>query len=155
MVRNLEPWLRLIRDMQTEELGRRALLVSAGCAALGLLGACGSEPAPPAAPATKAPAAPNGALVRTADVPVGGGVVSADGVLVLQLKAGEFTAFDAMCPHQNFRVQPPDSGGTITCMGHMSHFRAADGAALDGPALGLGGLRKIAVKVSGAEVVRA
>jgi nitrite reductase/ring-hydroxylating ferredoxin subunit len=82
-------------------------------------------------------------------------VVSADGVLVLQLKAGEFTAFDATCPHQNFRVQPPDSSGTITCLGHMSHFRAADGTAIDGPALGLSGLRKIAVKVSGAEVVRA
>jgi nitrite reductase/ring-hydroxylating ferredoxin subunit len=142
--------------MQKEELGRRALLVSAGCAALGLLGACGSDSAPQTAPAkTTAPAAPNGGLVKTADVPVGGGVVTADGVLVLQLKAGEFTAFDAMCPHQAFRVQPPDSSGTITCMGHMSHFRAADGTAIDGPALGMGGLRKIAVKVSGAEVVRA
>jgi nitrite reductase/ring-hydroxylating ferredoxin subunit len=84
---------------------------------------------------------------------LGGGVVSAEGVLVLQLKAGEFTAFDATCPHQNFRVQPPDSGGTITCLGHMSHFRASDGTVIDGPALG--GLRAVAVKVSGAEVVRA
>ncbi|GIH04813.1 hypothetical protein Rhe02_28800 [Rhizocola hellebori] len=139
--------------MQQEELGRRALLISAGCAALGLLGACGSDPAP--SPPAQAGPAPNGGLVRTADVPVGGGVVSADGVLVLQLKAGEFTAFDATCPHQNFRVQPPDSSGTITCMGHMSHFRAADGTVIDGPALGLGGLRQVAVKVSGAEVVRA
>ncbi len=139
--------------MPQEELGRRALLTSAGCAALGLLGACGSGPAPRTPPATTAPAA-SGVLVKTADVPVGGGVVCADGVLVLQLKAGEFSAFDATCPHQSFRVQPPDSTGTITCMGHMSRFRAADGQAIDGPALG-GSLSKIAVKVSGTEVVRA
>src|SRR6476469_5557234 len=105
--RNLAAALWLGEDMAQEEMGRRALLRSAGCAAFGLLGACSSA-TPSSPPGTAAPA-PNGGLVKTADVPVGGGVVSADGVLVLQLKAGEFTAFDATCPHQSFQRQPPDS----------------------------------------------
>jgi hypothetical protein len=62
-------------------------------------------------------------LAKVAAVPVGGGVVSADGVLVMQLKAGEFTAFDATCPHQQFTVQPPDSQGVITCRGHTHRGR--------------------------------
>lgn len=71
----------------------------------------------------------------------------------MQLKQGEFTGYSATCPHQNFRVQPPDSTGTITCLGHMSRFRAADGSVIDGPALT--GLTKVAVKVSGTDVIRA
>ncbi len=143
--------------MPQEELGRRALLLSAGCAALGLLAACGSDtPEQGTANPTVAGPAPGGGLVKVSDVPVGSGVVTADGtVLVLQLKKGEFTAFDTACPHQSFRVQPPDSSGNIVCPGHMSHFKTSDGTAIDGPALGLDGLRKVAVKVSGAEVVRA
>lgn len=137
-------------------MGRRALMIGAGCAALGLLGACASGSATTPEQSTAAPLpneAAGGALAKTADVPVGGGGVSADGVLVMQLKAGEFTAYSATCPHQNFRLQPPDSTGTITCLGHMSRFKAADGSVIDGPALT--GLTKVAVKVSGTDVVRA
>jgi nitrite reductase/ring-hydroxylating ferredoxin subunit len=138
-----------------EEVGRRALLMGAGCGVLALLGACSpsSPSAAPTAAPTHANALPSGALAKVADVPVGGGVVSADGVLVMQLKAGEFTAFDAACPHQQFTVQPPDSSGIITCRGHNSHFKASDGSVIDGPAFR--GLTPIAVKVSGDEVVRA
>lgn len=131
--------------------GRRAVLVGAGCGVLALLGACSSE-SPSASPTTAA-ALPGGGLAKVADVPVGGGVVSADGVLVLQLTQGQFTAYDAACPHQGVRVSPPDSSGTITCHGHNSHFKAADGSRVDGPAPG--GLTPVAVKVSGDTVVRA
>jgi nitrite reductase/ring-hydroxylating ferredoxin subunit len=138
--------------MPQEELGRRAVLVGAGCGVLALLGACSSgggsdQQAAPAA------ALPDGALANVADVPVGGGVVSAAGVLVLQLRAGQFTAFDAACPHQGVRVSPPDSSGVITCHGHNSHFKAADGSLMDGPAPS--GLTPVAVTVSGEEIVRA
>jgi nitrite reductase/ring-hydroxylating ferredoxin subunit len=134
-----------------EEVGRRALLVGAGCGVLALLGACSTASAP-VAPAT-GNALAGGALAKVAQVPVGGGVVSADGVLVMQLKAGTFTAYDAACPHQAFTVQPPDANGIITCRGHNSHFNASDGSLIDGPAFR--GLTPVAVKVSGDEVVRA
>jgi nitrite reductase/ring-hydroxylating ferredoxin subunit len=134
-----------------QEIGRRTLLAGAGCGVLALLGACSSTGS--SATPTKVDSLPNGALAKVASVPVGGGVVSADGVLVLQLKAGEFTGYDAACPHQGITVSPPDSSGVITCHGHNSHFKAADGSVLDGPAPR--GLTPVAVKVSGDEVVRA
>lgn len=141
-----------LQGMPQEELGRRAVLVGAGCGVLALLGACSpaSSSARQAAPAA---ALPDGALAKVADVPVGGGVLSAAGVLVLQLTAGQFTAFDAACPHQGILVSPPDSSGVITCHGHNSHFKAADGSVMDGPAPS--GLTPVAVKVSGDEVVHA
>lgn len=131
--------------MPQDELGRRAVLMGAGCAAIALLGACTKDPPRIVQPAPE--------LVPTADVPVGGGVLTPDGVLVLQLKAGEFTAFSATCPHQSYLVRPPDSEGIMTCTGHQSKFRATDGVRVDGPAMG--NLVPMKVKVSGTDVVRA
>lgn len=136
--------------MQREELGRRALLMGAGCTAMAMLGACdafksdGTEN-------TSQPVEP--VLIPAADVPVGGGVLTADAVLVLQLEEGEFTAFSATCPHKQYLVRPPDGEGIMTCSGHQSKFRAEDGVRVDGPALG--DLTPIKVKVSGGNVVRA
>src|SRR5690349_6146532 len=98
--------------MPHEELGRRAVLVGAGCGILALLGACSAQgtSTPPTAAAL-----PDGGLAKVTDVPVGGGVLSSDGVLVLQLKAGQFTAYEASCPHEGILVSPPDSSGVITC----------------------------------------
>lgn len=131
----------------SQEIGRRALLAGAGCAAVALLGACGSRGESQQEPKAGA------VLARTSTVPVGGGVLTPDGVLVLQLQEGEFTAFSAVCPHQSYLVRPPDETGVMTCTGHQSKFRATDGRRVDGPALG--DLAPVEVKVSGSEIVRA
>lgn len=124
-----------------------------------LLAACGGDGGDgdgdggqPAARSSGTGALGNGRLAKVGDVPVGGGVVSADGVLVLQLTGGKFTAFDAICPHQAFRVSPPDDKGVITCQGHNSHFKAADGSFIDGPAPS--GLKPVQVQVKEGYVVK-
>ncbi|WP_117210237.1 Rieske (2Fe-2S) protein [Allorhizocola rhizosphaerae] len=131
---------------------RRALLAGAGLTML--LAACGENPPPTAPSPSQNTGSGNGdgSLVKAADVPVGGGVVTADNVLVLQLTAGTFTAFSAVCPHQNFRLSPPDPQGLITCVAHQSHFKAADGSRVDGPAPS--GLSPIAVQVVDGRVRR-
>jgi nitrite reductase/ring-hydroxylating ferredoxin subunit len=135
--------------MPQEELGRRALLLGTGCTALALLGACKAEPQaerPDGKPAEDV-------LVEAAKVPVGGGVLTDNGVLVLQLEEGKFTAFDATCPHRLYLVRPPDSNGIMVCSGHQSRFRATDGVLIDGPAVR--NLHPRAVKLSGPNVVLA
>jgi nitrite reductase/ring-hydroxylating ferredoxin subunit len=137
--------------MPTEELGRRAVLAGAGCAAFTLLGGCGLFPGerkpPPSAPTPT----PGQVLAKTSQVPVGGGILTDASVLVLQLRVGEFTAFSATCPHQFFLVRPPDATGIMTCTGHQSKFRASDGVRVDGPATH--NLTPIPVRVSNAEVL--
>lgn len=128
-------------------MGRRALLIGTGCAALGLLGACARKSDPDQGPKA------GGVLIAKEGVPVGGGVLTQENVLVLQLKEGEFTAFQGNCPHQQFLVRPPDADGIMTCTGHQSKFRATDGVRVDGPALA--DLTPINVTISGANVVRA
>jgi nitrite reductase/ring-hydroxylating ferredoxin subunit len=137
--------------MANEQIGRRGMLVGAGCAALAMLGGC-SIVSTRKPEATRSPQIGD-VLVSTAEVPVGGGVLVPGSVLVLQLTEGDFTAFSATCPHQYFLVRPPDSDGIMTCTGHQSKFRAVDGARVDGPATH--DLTPIKVKVSGTEVVRA
>ena len=125
-------------------------MMGAGLAGLGvLLAACGGEKTPSAA---KPEGLGGGRIAKAGDVPVGGGVVSEDGVLVLQLSEGRFTAFDAVCPHQAFRVDPPDSQGVITCRGHDSHFKASDGSRIDGVAPS--GLKPVQVEVKEGYVVK-
>jgi nitrite reductase/ring-hydroxylating ferredoxin subunit len=94
---------------------------------------------------------PGQVLAATRDVPVGGGILTSASVLVLQLRVGEFTAFNATCPHQFFLVRPPDADGIMTCTGHQSKFRAADGVRVDGPATH--NLTPVPVHVSGSDVV--
>jgi nitrite reductase/ring-hydroxylating ferredoxin subunit len=133
---------------------RRALILGTGLTGLGLLlTACGAQdPDAPSAPDAAPSGTAGGRLAKVGDVPVGGGVVSPGGVLVLQLTEGNFTAFDAVCPHQAWRVSPPDASGVIRCSAHESHFRAADGSRIDGPAPG--GLRPIPVQVKEGYVVK-
>lgn len=123
----------------------------AGCVALALLGACGSGSGSEQAPQDQSTAG-TGLPVKASSVPVGSGILAGD-VVVLQLTEGTFTAFSAVCPHQNFKVQAPDSTGVITCLGHMSHFKAADGSRIDGPAMS--GLTPVSVKKDGENIVRA
>jgi nitrite reductase/ring-hydroxylating ferredoxin subunit len=118
-----------------------------------LLSACGGGDGQPAAARSSGTGAlGSGRLAKVGDVPVGGGIVSADNVLVLQLTEGKFTAFDAICPHQAFRISPPDDNGVITCQGHNSHFKALDGSFIDGPAPS--GLKPVQVQVKEGYVVK-
>jgi Rieske Fe-S protein len=162
---------------------RRALLLGAGAAglaALPVLAGCGgddgsssatgsptTQPSPPAQPSAAAPTTddpfagipsdngpPDGALIATKDVPVGGGVLVQDSKIVVQPRSGTFKAFSATCPHQGVTVPPPSPGSSIMeCPGHNSQFKASDGSLVRGPATR--GLTTIPVKVQKGYVVPA
>ncbi len=72
------------------------------------------------------------ATVKTADVPVGGGVVSGQAVVV-QPTAGTFKAYSAVCTHAGCLVSQVQ-GGEIICPCHGSTFAVATGAPDGGPA---------------------
>jgi Rieske Fe-S protein len=139
---------------------RRAVLVGAGAVGVAALTGCQAygEPAvAPAAPAEGGGGAPAGgstggpsgaprggadpaaapvgnALVRTADVPVGGGKILGDqDVVVTQPRAGQFKAFSATCTHQGCTVSSV-ANGTISCRCHGSTFDAGNGSVKGGPA---------------------
>jgi Rieske Fe-S protein len=129
-------------------VNRRAVLVgtcAAGCAALAGCAtySAGAGPAAPphagAAPqpgATTAPPAGAAAapLVKTAEVPVGGGVIlAAQRIVVTQPTAGRFKAFSTTCTHQGCEVTSV-ANGSIMCPCHGSYFSVTDGAPTQGPA---------------------
>lgn len=98
-----------------------------------------AEPTPtPAAEPTSAatPAAGSGkALAKTADIPVGGGMIFPDDdVVVTQPAQGTFKAFSATCTHQGCTVGTV-ANGTINCACHGSRFRIEDGSVAGGPAV--------------------
>lgn len=91
------------------------------------------------------------ALVATAEVPVGGGVVLSEANLVVtQPTAGEFKAFTTACTHTGTPVNEVD-GAEIVCPNHGSRFSIEDGEALVGPATSP--LSEVAVKVEGDQVL--
>ena len=96
-------------------------------------------PWPPAAARAPTPssdgASPgSGGSTPTSEIPVGGGKVFADSqTVVTQPTAGTFKAFDAVCPHQGCTVGSVE-GGQIICPCHQSHFDAATGNVVSGPA---------------------
>jgi Rieske Fe-S protein len=100
----------------------------------GTLAACGSggnkAAASSEAPKPAAPAAP-AAIAKTADVPVGSGVI-VDDVVVTQPAAGEFKAFSSTCTHKGCAVNKI-ADGTIDCPCHGSKFNL-DGTVANGPA---------------------
>jgi len=88
-----------------------------------------SQPAP-------TPTANGPVLLKTSQVPVGGAATaSADGetVWVLQLARGQFTAYDARCPHQGCAVQFRSAADGFACPCHQSAFDSA-GNVTRGPA---------------------
>jgi nitrite reductase/ring-hydroxylating ferredoxin subunit len=128
-------------------------MAGAGCAALAALGGCSLFSDNTRKPPVVVLPTPGSTLARTSQVPVGGGILTDNGVLVLQLKLGEFTAFNATCPHQFFLVRPPDASGIMTCTGHQSKFRAVDGVRVDGPATA--NLKPMQVTVTDGNIVLA
>jgi Rieske Fe-S protein len=123
-------------------LNRRTVLAgtcAAGCAALAGCATYSAAPKPEAAPQAGGTAAPQpgGAaapLVKTAEVPVGGGVIlAAQQVVVTQPAAGLFKAFSTTCTHQGCEVTSV-ADGSIKCPCHGSYFSVTDGAPTQGPA---------------------
>jgi Rieske Fe-S protein len=123
-------------------ISRRKALVSTGISlAATTIASCatyGKPPAEPAAePAPGTTAAPEGAAVpvqaiaRTADVPVGSGVI-VDEVVITQPAPGQFNGFSAICTHAGCTVAEV-VGASINCPCHGSKFNL-DGSVAKGPA---------------------
>jgi thiosulfate dehydrogenase [quinone] large subunit len=62
---------------------------------------------------------------------------------VVQRQAGQFLAFDAVCPHAGCTVQYQQSQDIFVCPCHGSLFNASTGAVEQGPAAT--GLRSIPI----------
>ena len=134
---------------------RAAGVGGAGVAAAAALGACGGSSTPTTSGAastttsasatssgsstsssgssstsslgTASAAAPSGTPVKTADVPVGGGVINASALFVVtQPSAGEFKAFSAVCTHMGCTVTKIVDG-KIDCPCHQSQFDITTG----------------------------
>jgi Rieske Fe-S protein len=93
--------------------------------------AASSASSAPAAPGSSGAAAPATGLAKTADVPVGSGVIVGD-VVLTQPTAGVFKGFSTVCPHAGCNVSKIEDG-TIDCPCHGSKF-SLDGAVVAGPA---------------------
>lgn len=129
----------------TSELGerpgmasRRGVLIAAGAVGGGIVvTACGSKESPPsgAQPANSETTSTAASIsVKTAEVPVGGGVVLKDPkVVVTQPQPGEFKAFTAVCTHKGCLVSTV-ADGTIDCPCHGSRYSDVDGSVVKGPA---------------------
>jgi Rieske Fe-S protein len=88
-----------------------------------------SGAAPPVSGGPAAPAA--NVIAKTADVPVGSGVI-VDKVVVTQPTAGVFKGFSSTCTHKGCAVDKI-ADGTIDCPCHGSKFNL-DGSVAKGPA---------------------
>ena len=83
---------------------------------------------------------PRGAAIGPASaVPVGGAAAfndprTGDTSLVIQPEAGNFLAYDAICPHQGCTVQYFPSQKRFICPCHQSEFEATTGKVISGPA---------------------
>jgi Rieske Fe-S protein len=116
----------------------------AGLGAAGALAACGTAESPNGSESTTGATDPStgstgatgesGAtgIAATSDVPVGGGIV-VDETVIVQPAADEFLAFSAVCPHQGAIVAAPDADGNIICPRHQSTW-TIDGELEEGPA---------------------
>jgi Rieske Fe-S protein len=91
-----------------------------------------AAPAPaPAAPGSSGAPASAAALAKTADVPVGSGVIL-DDIVLTQPTAGVFKGFSSVCTHAGCNVSKIENG-TIDCPCHGSKF-SLEGAVVHGPA---------------------
>jgi Rieske Fe-S protein len=109
--------------------------VIAACSTYGKKPEAAGEPstttaAPPATGGTAAAPAAN-VIAKTADVPVGSGLI-VDKVVVTQPTAGVFKGFSSTCTHKGCTVDKI-ADGTIDCPCHGSKFNL-DGSVAKGPA---------------------
>jgi thiosulfate dehydrogenase (quinone) large subunit len=82
---------------------------------------------------------PGTAIGPAKEVPVGGWAAFTDPKsrlpsLVIQLDAGRFVAYDAVCPHEGCTVGYVPSQSIIVCPCHGSEFNPDSGAVVQGPA---------------------
>jgi Rieske Fe-S protein len=105
-------------------LGLAATVIS-GCPTYGKAPETGGSPATGDSPKAAEP------LARTAEVPVGSGLIVGD-VVLTQPAAGEFKGFSTVCTHAGCTVSEV-VGGTIVCPCHGSRFNL-DGSVANGPA---------------------
>lgn len=130
----------LITDSQSRRkvivcagLGLAATVVAA-CSTYGKNSAASTASSAPADAGTSAApgtSAPSGAITKTADVPVGSGVIVGD-VVVTQAVAGDFKGFSSVCTHSGCNVSEI-TDGKIVCPCHGSKFNL-DGTVDQGPA---------------------
>lgn len=97
-------------------------------------------------------------LTKTADVPVGGGVIlGSQNVTVTQPVKGTFKGFSATCTHQGCTLATVASG-TINCGCHGSQFSITDGSNVAGPsgtpAGSVAALPEVAIKIQGGDVLK-
>jgi Rieske Fe-S protein len=121
----------------------------AACSKGGEKQAVSGESTPPTSAAPSAGADPD-VIAKTADVPVGSGVIVGD-IVVTQPSAGQFKGFSSKCTHQGCKVNKV-ADGTIDCPCHGSKF-TLDGAVAHGPATAP--LKVKAIAVQGDSIVRA
>lgn len=156
-VYSLDAWLAEARTRNpgpAEDRTRRALLaggaVLGGVTVLGVSSLFRSS----GKPRPHTDAAGSRTLVAAAEVPVGGAKQvtdpgTGDPTWVLQLKPGQFSAVDAICPHQGCQVEFVSASAGFACPCHFSRF-GADGSRIDGPAPR--GLTKLNVTVANGDV---
>jgi thiosulfate dehydrogenase [quinone] large subunit len=164
---SLDAWLDAVKARRPdtgEDRFRRAVLIGGAAVLAGVLAAGAtlfrrstSSPTAGSSSASGAGAGTGAALATTAQVPVGGGKqitdpVTGDPTWILQLSAGQFTAYDAVCPHQGCPVMFVSASNGFHCPCHGSTF-AADGSLISGPATS--GLHAVAIRVDGTEIRRA
>ncbi len=146
------------RQSLSDAIDRRTVLLGAGAVgAAGVLAACGggsdaTDATTPSADlaSTEVPASP-ALITTTSDVPVGGGVVVEDKmVVVTQPTAGEYKAFTSTCPHQGCTVGEV-TAEEIICPCHNSKFSTTTGEVLQGPATI--GLAQVSVTIKGDEIL--
>ena len=129
------------------ETTRRAVLTgAAGAGAAAVLAACSSNGDPGSGSgSTGGNGGSTGGTDNTggggtfttkkSDVPVGGGTVISQSVVVTQPTAGTFKAFSAVCTHQGCPVNEVKDG-TINCPCHGSRYSITDGSVkVAGPGL--------------------
>lgn len=90
------------------------------------------------------------ALAKETDVPVGGGTVT-DDLVIVQPAEGEFKAFSRACTHKGSMIDAPKDG-VMTCPSHGSKFKV-DGTVANGPATKP--LAEVAVTVKDGEIFKA
>ena len=114
---------------------RRTLLLGMGAigavaVGAGTLAACGPSSA---ADDGAGGGTANKQPIKVSDIPVGGGTIYPDRVVVVtQPAAGQFKAFSAMCMHLGCVVTKIDKG-KIVCPCHGSEYNIADGSVYLGP----------------------